>query len=97
MISALVTILSLSTLASSTPEALLGYYTGASLYADPGYCANGGVCVPPMYCSIHYADLVYNPTSTGCWLAINTPGICCYPTIPNVQKVKLLNFRRFMK
>ena len=45
------------------------------------------VCVPHLYCSVHYADLVISPTSTPCWLAINTPGICCYPTVPNVGKV----------
>ena len=66
-------------------EPLIGYY-GAAVYSAP-YCANGGVCVPPMYCSVHYGDLVYEATSTSCWLAINTHGICCYPTVPNVGKV----------
>ena len=45
------------------------------------------MCVPHLYCSVHYADLVVSPTSTPCWLAINTPGICCYPTVPNIGKV----------
>ena len=45
------------------------------------------MCVPHLYCSVHYADLVISPTSTPCWLAINTPGICCYPTVPNIGKV----------
>ena len=45
------------------------------------------MCVPHLYCSVHYADLVTAPSSTPCWLAINTPGICCYPTVPNVGKV----------
>ena len=45
------------------------------------------MCVPHLYCSVHYADLVTSPSSTPCWLAINTPGICCYPTVPNVGKV----------
>ena len=74
--------------ADARAEPLIGYYgAGAAVYSAP-YCANGGVCVPPMYCSVHYGDLIYEASSTSCWLAINTPGICCYPTVPNVGKVK---------
>ena len=69
--------------AAGEPEPLL--YSG--LLSGPGYCHNGGVCVPHVYCALHYADHVYSSSSSPCWLAINTPGICCYPTIPTVPKV----------
>jgi peroxidase len=62
----------------------------SSLLSGPAYCPNGGVCVPHTYCAVHYADHLYSSSSTSCWLAINTPGICCYPTIPTVAKRGLL-------
>ena len=69
-------------LAASEP---LLYNNG--LVAGPGFCPNGGLCVPQMYCSVHYADHLASTSTTPCWLALNTPGICCYPTQPNVPKV----------
>ena len=73
----------LLTAVNSDPEPLL--YTG--VLSGPGYCPNGGVCVPQVYCSVHYAEHVYSSSSSPCWLAINTPGICCYPTLPSLPKV----------
>ena len=72
-------------LTASEPQPLL-YNNG--LVAGPGFCPNGGLCVPQMYCSVHYADHLASTATTPCWLALNTPGICCYPSLPNVPKVR---------
>ena len=70
--------------AASEPQPLL-YNNG--LLTGPGFCPNGGLCVPHMYCAVHYAEHLSSSSTTPCWLALNTPGLCCYPTHPSVPKV----------
>ena len=73
--------------AASEPQPLL-YNNG--LLTGPGFCPNGGLCVPHMYCAVHYAEHLSSSSTTPCWLALNTPGLCCYPTHPTVPKVGAL-------
>ena len=42
------------------------------------YCANGGVCLPPVLCAAAYLETLYDP-SAPCHLAPGTPGVCCPP------------------
>ena len=42
------------------------------------YCGNGGVCVPPVFCSAYYLEALYDPAAP-CYLAHGTPGVCCAP------------------
>ena len=47
-------------------------------YKAAGYCANGGSCVPPVFCSPNYLESLYDPAAP-CYLAHGTPGVCCLP------------------
>ena len=47
-------------------------------YEAAGYCANGGSCVPPVFCSPNYLESLYDPAAP-CYLAHGTPGVCCLP------------------
>ena len=40
------------------------------------YCANGGYCVPPVFCAPWYLESLYDPAAP-CYLAHGTPGVCC--------------------
>ena len=65
----LVLVLALSpALVTAAPEAeplLGGLYPGPG--AVLGYCANQGVCVPPVHCSAHYYHLAQVQTCKPCW------------------------------
>ena len=65
-----------SVLSSSKPEPdpLVAHYPAAPI----DYCTNGGVCVPPVICSVHYLQALYDPSSA-CFVAEGTPGLCCPP------------------
>ena len=67
-----------SVLSSSSPEpdpdAAIVHYPSAPI----DYCANGGICVPPVLCSLHYLETLYDP-SAACSVAEGTPGLCCPP------------------
>ena len=65
-----------SVLSSSKPEPdpLVAHYPSAPI----DYCTNGGVCVPPVICSVHYLQALYDPSSA-CFVAEGTPGLCCPP------------------
>ena len=71
--------------AAGEPQPLL--YNNGLVGGGPGFCPNGGLCVPHMYCAVHYAEHVSSSATTPCWLALNTPGLCCYPTYPSVPQV----------
>ena len=69
-----------SVLSSSNPEPdpdaaiVQGGYPSAPI----DYCPNGGLCVPPVLCSLHYLETLYDPSSA-CSVAEGTPGLCCPP------------------
>lgn len=69
-----------SVLSSSNPEpdpdAALLHSNYPSAPID--YCANGGICLPPVLCSLHYLETLYDPSSA-CSVAEGTPGLCCPP------------------
>jgi peroxidase len=62
------------------PAILAGHYAPAGYAPVPAahapYCANGGYCVPQALCAPSYLDLLYDPAAP-CYLAPNTPGVCC--------------------
>ena len=47
-------------------------------YEAAAYCANGGACVPPVFCAPNYLESLYDPAAP-CYLAHGTPGVCCVP------------------
>ena len=53
-----------------------GHHAPAYGYEAAGYCANGGACVPPVFCSPNYLESLYDPAAP-CYLAHGTPGVCC--------------------
>ena len=58
--------------ADPVPAIHSGYQSRTHL----GYCANGGYCVPNVFCSGNYLESLYDPASS-CYLAHGTPGVCC--------------------
>jgi len=58
-------------------------------YEAAGYCANGGTCVPPVFCSPNYLESLYDPAAP-CYLAHGTPGVCCLPRKHPYKKRGLL-------
>ena len=62
-------------LVTAAPEAeplLGGLYPGPG--AVLGYCANQGVCVPPVHCSAHYYHLAQVQTCKPCWKMLSNFG-----------------------
>jgi len=53
------------------------------------YCANGGYCVPPVFCAPWYLESLYDPAAP-CYLAHGTPGVCCATKKPAYAKRGLL-------
>merc|ERR1719499_418473 len=58
-------------------------------YEAASYCANGGACVPPVFCAANYLESLYDPAAP-CYLAHGTPGVCCVPRKSPYQKRGLL-------
>ena len=74
-------------LVTAAPEAeplLGGLYPGPG--AVLGYCANQGVCVPPVHCSAHYYHLAQVQTCKPCWKMLSNFG-------ENAQFQVLLHFK----
>ena len=63
-------------------------------YAAAPYCANGGYCVPPVFCAPWYLESLYDPAAP-CYLAHGTPGVCCATKKPACKYIWcILSFPR---